>query len=391
MKKFLSIFGVLTIILSSCIEQPYYEIPLDENGDVYLTGVSSTTSTGISTLDENFTVTATLPNAKAGDVMMVELLKLQAPAGSSTTQLLPLAGTQKQVTVGSDLKASVTYSRTDAQMTQQGDYVTVVFNGATDYAKQKVDMVFATSASKPKVGTVTVEVARTPETAYFEINVNPKSGTYAGNLVAKRKNGTNGDWVDVQGSPFTGSQPFMVPISGADFAADNDTMFYSFASTQGSYTDEINTTIIVRDPYLFLKRSATLVIGGTSAGRNLLVNGAVAADDTNAMVAIDGSLILKGGSGYLAAGKSIEFVEGTADLYDINNANNIKAAYNAGTPVASADPVAGNGYFIFKAVVGENAADVYYGMIKMTNVTPGNSISFEYKIGDQYAHLSVIK
>jgi hypothetical protein len=252
-------------------------------------------------------------------------------------------------------------------------------------------MVFATSSSKPKVGDVTVDVARTSETAYFEIEVNPKSGAYAGNLVAKRKNGVNAEWVDVEGSPFTGGQPFMVPISGDDFVADNDTMYYSFTSAQGSYTDEINTTVIVRDPYLFFKRTATLNLGGSSAGSNLIKNSAVAEDDPNAMVAVSGSLILAGGSGYLAAGKTIEFVQGTADLYDLNNATNIIAAFNEGTPSVTADPIAGNGYFIFKAVTGDSAADVYYGMIKMTNVTPGASLSFEYKIGDQYAHLSVIE
>ncbi|MGQ8338234.1 hypothetical protein ACUNWD_16900 [Sunxiuqinia sp. A32] len=391
MKKIISILCVLVIAVS-CIEQPYYEIPTDENGNVLLTGVSSTETEGISTLDESFTVTAQFATAKSGDVMNVELLKLQTPPnGGATKQLLPLTGTQKTVTVGSDLKASVTYTRQEAQMTQEGDYATVIFAGESDYAKQRVTMEFATTATKPKVGEVTVDVARTPETAYFEISVDPKSAAYSGNLVAKRKNGSSAAWVEVAGSPFTGSMPFMVPISGDDFAADNDTMIYSFVSTVGSYSDEITTTIIVRDPYLYIKRSATLNMGGSSAGRNLLVNGAVAADDAMAMVAISGgSLLIQGGSEYLAGGNTIEFVPGTANLYDLNNATNIKATYDAGTPTASADPVSGD-YFIFKAVTGPDAEDVFYGMMKLTNVTPGASVSFEYKIGDQYAHLAVIE
>ena len=390
MKKIISILYVLLMIVS-CTEQPYYEIPTDENGDVLLTGVSSTTTTGISTLDGEFSVTAQFATANSGDVMKVELLKLQTPpGGGATNQLLPLDGTQKEVTVDSDLKATVTYTREEAQMTQEGDYVTVVFSGKTDYAKQRVDMEFAASTTKPKVGEIAVDVARTPETAYFEVSVDPKASDYAGTLVAKRKSGTGGTWVDVAGSPFSGTQPFMVPISGDDFAADQDTMFYSFVSSVGGYSDEISTTIIVRDPYLYLKRSATLEMGGASAGRNLLVNAAVAEDDPMAMVAISGSLLIQGGSGYITSGKMIEFVPGTATLYDVNNATNIKETYNNGTPTTSADPVAGE-YFIFKAVVGTNPEDVFYGMIKLKSVTPGSSVSFEYKIGDQYAHLLVIE
>lgn len=390
MKIYISILCVLFLIFS-CTKQDYYEIPTDANGNVLLTGVSSSTTTGISTLDGEFSVTALFATAKSGDVMKVELLQLQDPPGGGTTkQLLPMAGTQKDVTVGSDLKATVTYTRAEAKMTKEGDYVTVVYNGATDYAKLRVDMVYATSATNPKVGDIAIDVARTPETAYFEISVDPKASTYNGNLVAKRKNGTNGTWVDVSGSPFTGSQPFMVPISGNDFAAGKDTMFYSFVSSVGSFSDEINTTIIVRDPYLYLKRSATLEMGGSSAGRNLLVNAAVAENDPMAMVAISGSLLIHGGSAYLTAGKTIEFVPGTAALYDLNNATNIKAAYSSGTPTVSADPVAGE-YFIFKAVVGPNTEDVFYGMIKLKSVIPGSSVSFEYKIGDQYAHLLVIE
>ena len=391
MKKFISIFCVLVSFLS-CSEQDYYEIPKDGDGNAILTGISSTTSTGISTLDGSLTVTATLPNAKSGDVMKIELLQLQIPAtGGTTTQLLPMTGTQKEVTVGADLKATVTYTRAEAKLVKASDYVTVIFNGLTDYAKARVDMVPATTTTKPKVSGIEVDVARTSEVAYFNVNVAPKAAAYTGNLIAKRKNGTTGSWVAITGSPFSGAQPFMVPISGTDFAAGKDTMFYSFSATKGTYTDEVLSTVIVRDPYFFLKKSATLTLGGSSAGRNLLINAAVAENAATANIAVSGSLTLKGGSAWLASGKTIEFVPSTAVMYDANNLTNTIAAFNAGTKTTTADPNTGAGVFIFKIVNGPAAADVYYGLLKVTGTIPGVSASFEYRIGDQYAHLSVVK
>lgn len=386
----LSLCALLLIV--SCTKQDYYEIPTDANGNVIFTGISSTTTTGISSLDNSFTVTATFATAKVGDVMNVELLKLQIPStGGTTTQLLPLTGTQKQATVGSDMKATVTYTRDEAKMVKVGDYVTVVFAGKTDYAKQRVDMVPATTLTKPKVSGKEVDVARTSETAFFNVTVAPKSGAYAGNLVAKRKNGVKAAWVNVTGTPFSGTQPFLVPISGDDFAAGKDTMYYSFSATSGSYTDEVMSTVIVRDPYFFLKKSATLTLGGASAGRNLLINAAVAETDPTANIAVSGNLILKGGSAWLASGKSIQFVPSTTAMYESNNSINIIAAFNAGTPTETADPITGVGVFIYKVVNGPAPTDVYYGIIKMTSVVPGTSVAFEYRIGDKYAHLSVIK
>ncbi len=391
MKKFISILFVLFAIVS-CNEQAYYDIPLDANGNVLLTGVSSTVGTGISTLDNGFTVTATFATAKPGDVMQVELLQLQLPPeGGSAKQMLPLAGTQKDVTVGSDMKASVTYTRAEAKLNAPGDNVRVVYNGATDYAKATVEMTAAATSSKPKVSGIEIDVARTSETAYFNVTVDPKSGAYTGGLVAQRRNGTTGSWVTVAGSPFTGAQPFLVPISGNDFAVGKDTMDYRFSSTLGSFTDVIESKIIVRDPYFFLKKSCTLTLGGSSAGRDLLVNAGVPENDPKAMIAISGSLIIKGGSAWLAAGKKIEFVATDAAMYDKNNSNDTKAAFDAGTPTTTADPIDGAGYYIYKAVTGNAAADTYYGMMKMTNVVPNTSVTLEYRIGDQYTHLSVIK
>ncbi len=391
MKKFISIFCVLVSILS-CTKQDYYEIPKDADGNAILTGVSSTTTTGISTLDGSLSVTATLPNAKSGDVMNIELLQLQIPStGGTTKQLLPMTGTQKTATVGADLKATITYTRDEAKLVETGDYVTVIFSGATDYAKARVDLVPAITTTKPKVSGIEVDVARTSEVAYFNVNVMPKAAAYTGNLVAKRKNGTTDSWVAITGSPFSGTQPFMVPISGDDFAAGKDTMFYSFSAAAGTYTDEIQTTVIVRDPYFFLKKSATLTLGSTSAGLDLLINAAVAENDATANIAVSGSLILQGGSAWLAAGHTIEFVPSTSAMYASNNSTSIIAAFNAGTKTTTADPIVGEGVYIYKIVNGPAVSDVYYGILKMTSVLPGVSVSFEYRIGDKYAHLSVIK
>ena len=376
----------------SCTDQVYFEIPKDANGKAILTGISSTATTGISTLDGGFSVTATFATAKAGDVMNVELLQLQIPpSGGTTKQLLPMAGTQKQVTVGTDLKATVAYSRAEAKLTQASEYVTVVYNGATDYAKVRVDMVPATSASKPKVSTKEIDVARTSETAYFNVSVAPKEAAYTGTMVAKRKNGKNGAWVDVSGSPFSGTQPFLVPISGNDFAVGKDTMYYSFTSTSGAYTDEVLKTIIVIDPYFFFKKSGSVTLGAASAGKNLLTNTAVAENDATAMIAVAGSLDLEGGSAWLASGKTIEFVPSTLAMYSANNSTSAIAAFNAGVKTTTADPIAGEGVYIFKVVNGTAPEDVYYGMMKMISVLPNVSVTFEYRIGDLYAHLLVIQ
>jgi len=392
MKKIISLLLLLVLIVG-CTKEDLFDVPKDANGNVIFTTISSTTTTGVSTLDGQFSVTATLPNAKAGDVMNVECLQLQIPpSGGASKQLLPLSGTQKTATVGADLKATITYTRAEAKLNAVGDYVTVVFNGKTDYAKQRVDMVQATSTTKPKVTGKEVDVARTPETAFFNATVVPKLAAYTGTLVVKRRNGIKAPLVDVTGSPFSGTQPFLVPISGTDFAVGKDTMIYTFTSTSGSYTDVLNYTVIVRDPYFYLKKSAViLTLGGSSAGRNLLNNSAVAANNANAIIAIDGgSLIIHAGSAWAVGGKGITFVPATLTLYDKNNSSEAIAAYAAGTPVATADPVAGSGVYIFRLVRGTNPTDVLYGMLKITSAIPGVSITFEYRIGNQYAHLAVI-
>jgi hypothetical protein len=386
MKKLIFFLSALIFIVSC--QDDDFDIPRDENGNAILTDVSSTTTTGISTLDDGFSVTAYLPNAKSGDEMNVECLQLQYFELGGNEQLLPLDGTQKTVTVGSDLKATVSYTRNEANLINPGDYVTVSFAGKTDYALQRVELVPALKTTRPMVAGMEVNVARTDETAYFHVTVEPKSGDYTGTLIARRKNGINDSWVDVSSSPFSGEQPFMVPISGTDFVVGKDTMYYSFEATQSGYTDVIETSVIVREPYFFLKKSATLNLG---AGINMLINAGVSEDDENAMLALSDELMLKGGSTWLSNGNTIEFVPSTAAMYSANNSNDAIAAFEAGTPTVTADPIEGEGVFIFKAVTGANPEDVYYGMINITNVVPNSSVTLEYRIGNMYAHLLVIK
>lgn len=125
---------VAVALLMSCTGQPYFDIPLDENGDVYISGISEVTADPVTTADESFTINCYFPNAKEGDVMTATVLKRQVPSWdpNGAEQLLPVDGTEKQITVGSDLKTSVTYTRTEAHLINVGDAITVVFSGKTD-------------------------------------------------------------------------------------------------------------------------------------------------------------------------------------------------------------------------------------------------------------------
>lgn len=134
-KNILSISLILSFILMmGCTDQPYFDIPYDANGDVIITGISEVTSTGVTVADAGFTVDAYFPNAKSGDTMDAQVLKRQEYPGnpSGELQLLPYANSLKSITVGSDLKASVTYTKAEAGLVNVGDAVTVVFSGATD-------------------------------------------------------------------------------------------------------------------------------------------------------------------------------------------------------------------------------------------------------------------
>ena len=119
--------------IMSCTDQPYYDIPYDANGKVIFSGISSVTSTGAITADASFTINCYFPNAKSGDVMTAQVLKRQVPSWDpkGATQLLPF-GTAKSITVGADLKTSVTFTKAEAGLVNVGDAITVTFAGATD-------------------------------------------------------------------------------------------------------------------------------------------------------------------------------------------------------------------------------------------------------------------
>jgi hypothetical protein len=128
----LSIIISMALIMS-CTDQPYYDIPYDENGNVIITDISVITSTGVTTADDSFTINCYFPNAKSGDTMAAQVLKRQAPSWDpqGALQLLPY-GAPKNITVGSDLKTSVTFTKAEAGLVNVGDAITVTFAGATD-------------------------------------------------------------------------------------------------------------------------------------------------------------------------------------------------------------------------------------------------------------------
>ncbi|HPE76590.1 MAG TPA: hypothetical protein PLC80_10920 [Draconibacterium sp.] len=128
----LSLIVAMALVMS-CTDQPYYDIPYDENGNVIFTDISKITSNGLTTADASFTIDCYFPNAKSGDVMTAQVLKRQAPSWdpNGALQLLPY-GTAKSITVGSDLKTSVTFTKAEAGLVNVGDAITVTFAGATD-------------------------------------------------------------------------------------------------------------------------------------------------------------------------------------------------------------------------------------------------------------------
>lgn len=130
------------MLMMGCTEQPYFDIPLDENGDVIFTGISEVTSTGATVANDDFTIFGYFPNAKSGDVLEAEVLKNQVPPWDpdGALQLLPLDGTKKNVTVAADLTTSVTYTKAEAGLANVGDVITVVFSGETDSGIIKITL-----------------------------------------------------------------------------------------------------------------------------------------------------------------------------------------------------------------------------------------------------------
>ncbi len=133
-KNILTISLIAFVLMTSCTDQPYFDIPRDENGNVIFTDISEVTSSGVTTADADFTVDAYFPNAKPGDVMTAQVLKNQVPSWDpdGAMQLLPLNGTAKEITVANDLTTSVTYTKAEAGLNNVGDAITVVFSGRTD-------------------------------------------------------------------------------------------------------------------------------------------------------------------------------------------------------------------------------------------------------------------
>jgi len=128
----LSVIFTMALMIG-CTDQPYYDIPYDENGNVYITGISKITADPVTTANPNFTINCYFPNAKSGDVMIAQVLKRQVPSWNpqSALQLLPY-GAPKNITVGADLKTSVTFTRAEAGLVNVGDAITVTFSGETD-------------------------------------------------------------------------------------------------------------------------------------------------------------------------------------------------------------------------------------------------------------------
>ena len=381
-------FISLLAFIVSCSKVPIYDIPTVD-GKIIIYEYTNSTNTGITTLDPSITFNVTFKTAKAGDAMGYELLAQQTPPVGSVKQWLPLAGSQGSFTMPADLKYSITFTRAQTGLTVAADNRKLSVWGPMDSHLKQFALIAATTVTAPQSGGKDVTVTQTPDTAYFNVKVALKSGPYTGTVIAKRKNGKNDAWVDAGASPFTA--PAAVPVSGNDFAPGKDTMYYEFTTAQNGYTDVINKTIVVSVPFFYKKRPVSLILGSAKAGVNLLNNASVAADSSDASLAIDaGVLILHGGSAWAVGGKSIEFVQSSLVTYALNNVNVAIAEYEAGTPAATADPALGQGVYIFKMINGTGPNDVFYGMIRVLTLTPGVSVGIEYRIGDRYAHLAVL-
>ena len=373
----------IAALLQSCSKQEYVNIPRNADGSAYITTVASTTNTGMTTLDNGFSVTATLPNAKAGDEMVAELLAQQLPVGGSATQLLPIAGTQKKLIVGSDLKVTVSYTREQALFKNVNDQVTVTFAGKTESAFTTISMGLATSVKGPLYDGKAVNIRRNSGAAYFEVAVAPKAAAYTGNVTVLKRNGIALAW-----TPTDYAYGTKIPISGDDYAVGKDTMYYAFVSKVGSFSDTVRMTVFANAPLYQLTKSGTMVLGATTGGVNVMSNSTVSATDTLAILAVNAaSLQIKAGSA-LRASTTISFVPSTSALYAAGNAADIQAAFDAGTASTMIDPIAGVPVNIFKIV---DASGTYYGILRITSVVPGTSVAYEYKIGSTYAQLAILK
>jgi len=378
------VFFSLTILLQGCSKQEYYDIPKNPDGTAYITKVASTSSAGITTLDDVFTVNATLPNAKVGDEIVAELLAQQIPVGGSSTQLLPIKGSQKKLIVGSDLKVSVSYTRAETLLKNPNDVVTVTFAGKTESAFTSLSLGLATSVNGPLYNGNAVTLRRNAGAAYFDVAVAPKTAYYTGSITVLKKNGIAEPWSSVSYASGT-----KVPISGDDYAIGKDTMYYAFVSKLGSYSDTVKLTVLANAPLYQLTKSGTMVLGATSGGVNMLENSTVAASSSDkAIIGITSSSLQITRGTALRASTKISFVPSTNALYNTGNARDIQAAFDAGTSIAIINPITGEPVYAFKI---EDGANNYYGIFRITSVVPGTSVAYEYKIGSTYAQLLILK
>ncbi len=375
----------IAALLQSCSKQEYVNIPRNADGSAYITTVASTTNTGMTTLDNGFSVTATLPNAKAGDEMVAELLAQQLPVGGSATQLLPIAGTQKKLIVGADLKVTVSYTREQALFKNVNDQVTVTFAGKTESAFTTISMGLATSVKGPLYDGKAVNIRRNSGAAYFEVAVAPKAAAYTGNVTVLKRNGIALAW-----TPTDYAYGTKIPISGDDYAVGKDTMYYAFVSKVGSFSDTVRMTVFANAPLYQLTKSGTMVLGATTGGVNMLDNSVVAASSDKAIIAVSSASlqITKSAAFGAISGNDISFVPSTSALYTAGNAADIQAAFDAGTSTAIIDPIAGVPVYAFKMITGGNT---YYGILRINSVVPGTSVAYEYKIGSTYAQLAILK
>lgn len=152
-----------------------------------------------------------------------------------------------------------------------------------------------------------------------------------------------------------------------------------------------NRTSLKADAILFATSKIGVMAIECIASLGLKISDDVALvsfDNANACALADGgSLVLHGGSAWEIGAKSISFVQATKALYDGNSVNAAITAFAAGT--ATADPIFP--YYVFKIVNGANPTVVYNGMIQIVSTVPGISVAFEYRVGNQYAYLSVVQ
>jgi hypothetical protein len=73
-------FIAAVAMMIGCTKQPYYDIPYDANGNVYITKISQVTANPVTSAMTSFTVNGYFPNAKSGDVMKATVLQQQVPS-----------------------------------------------------------------------------------------------------------------------------------------------------------------------------------------------------------------------------------------------------------------------------------------------------------------------